>query len=431
MKLQHQDALGQLDAGDALDHVELGGVLELALARVEVEVDAPDPSAVEADVVGRDLLVPRAGLVTRDGRPLQPEQAPGDVEEALPDLLEGEVGAHHLAVDVVLLTADELGVVAGVVGRHRVGARVVGALALEEHRDLLARALDGRDADPLDEVGDGLAGADHLDLGVVVGPRVVAEQVGGLATHRQQVLEHLVVGRPGDVAGHEGQLAAGLAVGAEGGEGDQVGVVGGDRDQAVVLGRVGDAVVVGEPGEPLGREPDRADVVADVATELLGQLQALLAELAQPVAGGLVAVDAGPTEVAQRVVEHPTGIAVEPGGVERVEDGEQVEVLAQLGDVLLHLLAELVGPVAHRGVGVHLGPEVRHVGVGDRRLGAVPRGQHARGVGRAGLHELDLPHCLGEPALGQLGDPGEPVTRSREVDRLGLHIGVMGHPRSL
>ena len=45
-EVAHQHALGQLALGEPGDHVELGGVLELALARVEVEVDAPDPPPV-------------------------------------------------------------------------------------------------------------------------------------------------------------------------------------------------------------------------------------------------------------------------------------------------------------------------------------------------------------------------------------------------
>ena len=114
-----QHALGQLLPGDAGDHVELRGVLELALAGVQVEVDAPDPYAVEADVVARDVVVPRAGLGVRDRGPLEAEEPAGDVEEPLAHLLEGEVGAHDLAVDVVLLAAHELGVVARVVGLDR------------------------------------------------------------------------------------------------------------------------------------------------------------------------------------------------------------------------------------------------------------------------------------------------------------------------
>ena len=119
VEVADEHALGELPAGDALDQVELGRVLELALARVQVEVDPPDAGAVEVDVVAGDLVVPGAGVLPRDGRPPEAEQPAGDVEEALADLLEREVGAHDLPVDVVLLPPDELGVVARVVGRSR------------------------------------------------------------------------------------------------------------------------------------------------------------------------------------------------------------------------------------------------------------------------------------------------------------------------
>ena len=417
-----------------VDHVELRGVLELALAGVEVEVDAPDPYAVEADVVARDVVVPRAGLGLRDRGPLEAEEPAGDVEEPLAHLLEGEVGAHDLAVDVVLLAAHELGVVARVVGLHGLGARLVLALALQQHRELAARALERCVADAVDEVGDGPARADHLDLGVVVGPGVVTEQGGGLAPHREEVLEHLVVHRPGDVVGRQRQLATGRAVRAEGHEGHQVGVVGGDRDQPVVVREVGGAVVVGQPGEPLGCEPHRAHVVADVAAEVLREQHAALAQLAQPLAGGVVAVDARAAEVAQRVVEHPAGVGVEGVGLGRRgevgEDGVQVAVQAQLGDVLLHLLAQLVGAVADRGVGVDLGPQRDRPGVADGGLGGVPGAQHVSRAG-GGLDLRDPAPRLVELALAARGDPAEPVTRPGEVDRRGRDMGVVGHRASL
>ncbi len=276
---------------------------------------------------------------------------------------------------------------------------------------------------------DRLPGADHLDLGVVVGPRPVAQQVGRLAPHRQQVLEDLVVGGPGDVVGSEAQLAAGVRVGTERREGDQVGIVGGDPHQTVVAGRVRRAVVVGQAGQPLGGDPDRADVVADVAAEVLGERDPELAELAQPVAGGVVAVHAGAAEVAQRVVEHPARAGVESAvgaRVESVEDGEQVAVLAQLGDVLLDLLAQLVGPVAHGGIGVHLRPQRDGLGVGDGPVGAVPRSEHLGGAGGAGLDQLDLAHGLGELALAPVVDPREPVARPRKLQGLGRGAGGGG-----
>ncbi len=175
-----------------------------------------------------------------------------------------------------------------------------------------------------------------------------------------------------------------LAVGTEGHERHQVGVVRGDGDQAVVVGGVGRAVVVGEPVEPLRREADRADVVADVATEVLRQLDRLLAELAQPRPTGLVTVDAGPAEVAQRVLEHAGRVGVEPVRVEVDEGGVEVAVQAQVGDELLHLLAHLVGAGADRLVGVHLGPQGQRLRVPDRHLGVVPAVENGQRPLRAG-----------------------------------------------
>ena len=61
-----EHALGQLAAGDAAGQVELRRVLELALARVQVEVDPPEvPLAVaERHVVRGDLLVPDGRVPT-------------------------------------------------------------------------------------------------------------------------------------------------------------------------------------------------------------------------------------------------------------------------------------------------------------------------------------------------------------------------------
>ena len=81
----------------------------------------------------------------RDGRLAQAEQPAGDVEQALAHLLEVEVGAHQLGVDVVLLLADQLLVVARVERRRSSSASgVVLALAVEQDREVaLARLLRG------------------------------------------------------------------------------------------------------------------------------------------------------------------------------------------------------------------------------------------------------------------------------------------------
>ena len=53
-----QRALGQLAAGDSADQVELRRVLELSVARVQVEIDPPDQRPVGEDVVGLHVRVP-------------------------------------------------------------------------------------------------------------------------------------------------------------------------------------------------------------------------------------------------------------------------------------------------------------------------------------------------------------------------------------
>ena len=109
VEVAREHALGELHPGDTTHEVELRSVLVLAVARMEVEMDPPDPFALERDVVGGDLVVP--GVAVRHGRPLETEEAPGDVEEPLPNGLEREVRPDLLGVDGQLLLADELGVV--------------------------------------------------------------------------------------------------------------------------------------------------------------------------------------------------------------------------------------------------------------------------------------------------------------------------------
>ena len=114
VEVADEHALGELRAGDPAREVELGGVLVLAVARVQVEVDAADPLA--AGTRRRRSRPPRArcGRPRGHRRPLQAEEAPGDVEKTLAHGLEREVRAHALRVDGQLLLAHELGVVGGV-----------------------------------------------------------------------------------------------------------------------------------------------------------------------------------------------------------------------------------------------------------------------------------------------------------------------------
>ncbi len=76
LKLQTSTPSAQLRAGDAADEVELRRVLVLAVARVQVEVDAAD--ALARGTRRRRSRPPRAtcGRPRRDRRPLSPKSRP-------------------------------------------------------------------------------------------------------------------------------------------------------------------------------------------------------------------------------------------------------------------------------------------------------------------------------------------------------------------
>ncbi len=164
--------------------------------------------------------------------------------------------------------------------------------------------------------------------------------------------------------------------------------------------------------------------------EVLGEHDRPLAQLAQPVPGGLVTVDARPAEVAQRELEHAPCVGVEPLGAEPGEDGIQLRVVPELGVELLDVLRQGVGPVADRLVGVHLGeerPDGRCVGQGDLRV--VPRTEDLERVpGRVGLERVDRGPRRGQLLGAAGGDPVEPAVGAGKVEGRGRRrAGVCRH----
>ena len=192
----------------------------------------------------------------------------------------------------------------------------------EQHGAVALAGLQGHVGDPVDELGDGRALADHLHVGVVVGPGVVADEPGGASSRSSNISwsSASLVGRA-DVEEGVDHLGAHVAVGAERAHRDRVGVVAGDRDQPLVVGRVRVQPVLRHPAEPLGGDPDRALVVAQVLPELETDGGQLLVDLRDPRARLVVAVDAGAPEVAQRLLQQPGRLRVERA---RVQSGEHV-----------------------------------------------------------------------------------------------------------
>ena len=175
-----QRPLGKAHLGHTAHQRELGRMLELALARMQIQVDATHqfPVGGAGHVVGGDRLVPdryvgACGVA-------QPEQPPGHGQQPGPHLREVEVGAHHLRIDVEFLAAMHLGVIGGVAGLDPLGVRVVAAQPLQEHRHVAACGRIRGVGDLVDEGRDGLPGADHLHLGVVVRPGRVPQQLSQL-----------------------------------------------------------------------------------------------------------------------------------------------------------------------------------------------------------------------------------------------------------
>ncbi len=388
-EVAHEHALGELvelaRPAHAAGQVELRRVLVLALARVQVEVDPAEGAGAlvvgEQDVVRRHVRVPHDGV--RRGAVGEAEEAAGDVEQALAHPTEVEVPAHLLGVDVEPLAAHGLGVEGQVGGVDGARVRHVLAHPLEQDLPVAPAGLLGRGGDPVDEGRDRRALLDHLDLGVERGPVGVAEQGRVLAADLEEPVQQRVVLRPAAVEEGDPQLAADGGVPPEGRERDDVRVVGGEGDPPVVADRVGVDPVLRQPGELLRADRHRAHVVADVLAELLPDEDGLLGQGPDPLAGRLVAVDAGAVEVEQLLLQQPRGQRVEPGRVDPGQDGVQVGVEPELGAQLLRLLHRRLGARAHGLERVHLGEERRdRPDVPEGDADGVPPLEHLGGVAR-------------------------------------------------
>ena len=205
-------------------------------------------------------------------------------------------------------------------------------------------------------------------------------------------------------------LAAGHGVAREREEREQVRVLRGDRDQPVLVRRVPGDEVLGQPVERGGGHQRRTTPVADVAVERLAEVGQPLVERADPLAGLLVAVDAGPPEVAQRLVEHPLGADVERLAVDRAEQGEHVGVEEQIRAEGLHLELDLLREPDHGRVGVHDGEQGAGSGgvvEGDPRV--VPDLEDRLVLGGGVLEGRDRVARMPELAAGAVLEPALPV----------------------
>ena len=289
------------------------------------------------------------------------------------------------------------------------------AQPLEQHGLVALGARRRQLGDAVDELADGLAVADHLDLGVVVGPRRRSR-----AARRARDGRRRSPGARWSLAGQAmvrnsvTRSRRACASRAKVRNGHDVGVVGRDRDEAVVVDAGGR-----RPSPAAGRRAARARPGCSRTSSRMFLLNSWLSRIARSLSSRsrsrVASSRSTPERRKSRSVRSSTraASASRPLGVEAGEDGIQLGVEAEVGVELLHLLGHGLGPLADGRVGVHLGEErTDRGGVGQRRLRVVPDPQHLERLpGRVAAQALDEGPRQRELLLAAGADPVEPVAR--------------------
>jgi len=339
-----QGAFGNGAVPDAGDQRELRGVLVLALPGKQIEEEAPDRAPLLQHLPSGHVRVPDRRF--RKAAVLDAEHARSGVEDAFHHPAELEVGPHRLRVETKLLGAHPLLQRLRIPGFDPLGRRIVAPRASQQRLVILARACLGRGGDPFDELLGGPDAADHLVLGDVCRPTLVAEQPRQLVPPHQHAIEHVQVSWVRALPVHLPELLSRQAAARVGHERDVVGMIRADPARCM-------------PAHVVRRQPvqvghlDAADVVADIALELLADADQLLVQRAGAGACLSVLVHAGSPEIAQYTEQVPTRLLVLTRGVDPREWRIDLGIEGQLGREGLRFLLAALARVPHRRVRVH------------------------------------------------------------------------------
>ena len=268
-EIADQGALRQDPPGQTCGESELGRMLELARARVQVQIDPADHLAIAQHVIGRDILVPH-----RDVRSVligDPEEPAGDLQQAGAHGREVEIAANLLGIDVIGLAAHPLGIEGGVGRGQRTAGGIIALGPGQEHPDIAPPGSLGESCDLVDELGNRRARPDHLDLRVIGGPIGIPQQLGHLVAQVEDLVQHRVIRGPAPVQEGRMQFLPRRCVAREGREREQIGIVGRDAHESVGVRRVRRDVVLGQAVEPVCGDLDAAHVVANMPPEVLTQ----------------------------------------------------------------------------------------------------------------------------------------------------------------
>ena len=397
-KVADQCGLGELEPRHAGADSELRGVVVFPGPRMEIEEEPAQELLALPDLVRLHAGIPHGRVLDLLVR--HAEELRGDVEEALLDPLEGEVGARGLGVEIVVALLDQELVVPRFPSIDDRGAGVVLLLALQEDLVFALGLRPGQIPDPLDELGGVLPVADHLVGGYVIGPVAVSQHVGQPVSLRDHRVEDRHVRGIGAVQRLELEAAARLATLAIPHHREIVRVLDAERDLSVGARRVALHKVLGEPLEVRRRHLDLPRVIPDVAIEVLRDEHQLLAHRGDPLAHGIVLVHARQPEVAERLRDEVLRRGGGFGNINRLEGVVHRAVQLQLILELARLLRQRLGGRPKHRVGMHrlhqggVAPGVvgveHHEVVGIERVRDRPLALHREHLVQASLGRLEL-----------------------------------------
>ena len=349
-----QHHFGELPAADAGARGRgRGAAAALAGPRVHVEIDARNEAPVVEHLVRLDRSVPHR---QRRCRPeLETEQLAADGEHAGPHALVREVRAHGLRVEVVARLPHQLRVVTPLPRVHGRRTRLILFLATENQLVVGVGLLRRRGDNARDERGGVLRRGRHAVGQVERRPVLESERARQLVPRLDQFLQHVEVGRIGDVVRldqHTATQVVALRI-----QHHRLQVRGARRqlDRAVRCRLVGGNKIRRQAGQLPGvGHGQGARAVANVAIELLSQADQQVAQFVDLRARGRVLVDAFLAIVVQFQREVAGQVGRRAGCVGAGQRRVSRLVQRQLGFKCIGGLRQGLGRGAHGRIGMKL-----------------------------------------------------------------------------
>ncbi len=328
-------------------------VAALAGPRMHVEVDASDQLAAFKYFVRLDRRVPYRQ--SRSGAALEAEQPASQREDARAHARIREIRAHRLRVEVVVRLPHQLRVVTPLPRVHGGRTRLILLLAIENQL-VVGVGLVRRGGDNAsDERGGVLRRGCHAVGEIERRPVLEAERAGQFGSGLDQALQHVEVGRVGDVVRPDQHAAAQVVALRIQHHRLQIGGAGRQRDGAVRRQLAGGNEIRRQARELTGvGHGQRARAIANVAIELLSEADQPITQVVDLRARGGILVDALAAVVVQFEREVAREVGRRAGGADPGQGRVGRRVQRQLGFKRIGGLCQRLGRRAQGRVGMKL-----------------------------------------------------------------------------